>query len=61
MQNLASQVFGALPERLAILESSGEEGGGDVNILRFLGGKGPEEYSVNECRKVLENICNTMN
>jgi thyroxine 5-deiodinase len=44
MDNLASTAFGALPERLAILVAG---------KLVFLGGKGPEDYSVEACRKAL--------
>ena len=48
MANLASATFGALPERLVLLV------GGDVV---FLGGKGPEDYSVAECKAALAALC----
>jgi len=47
MENHAASTFGALPERLAILVD-GE--------LKFLGGKGPEDYSVLACREALDQI-----
>ena len=47
MENLASTTFGALPERLVILYK------GEV---MFLGGKGPEDYSVEECRAALATL-----
>ena len=47
MDNLAASTFGALPERLAVLVD-GE--------LKFLGGKGPEDYSVLECREALDQL-----
>mmetsp|Transcript_12201 Transcript_12201/g.14738 ORF Transcript_12201/g.14738 Transcript_12201/m.14738 type:complete len:105 (+) Transcript_12201:494-808(+) len=50
MDNLISKSFGALPERLAILVNG---------KLVFLGGKGPEEYSVLECRRALQDVVNT--
>lgn len=47
MDNLISISFGALPERLAVIVDG---------KLAFLGGKGPEEYSVLECRRALQEI-----
>ena len=47
MNNQCSLAFGALPERLAVL---------DRGRLVFLGGKGPEEYSVDACRRVLQKL-----
>jgi hypothetical protein len=47
MANSASQAFGALPERLSILVD---------RKVAFLGGKGPEMYSVAECRAALEKM-----
>ena len=45
MSNAASRVFGALPERLAIL-LNGE--------VKFVGGKGPEGYSIIDARDALQ-------
>lgn len=53
MDNLASTAFGALPERLAIIGTN--TGSVEANVL-FLGGKGPEEYSMNECEVALQGI-----
>lgn len=47
MENVCSHSFGALPERLAIL---------DKGRLIFLGGKGPEDYSVDACRRALGRL-----
>lgn len=47
MDNLAATTFGALPERLAILVD-GE--------LRFLGGRGPDDYSLLACRDALDQL-----
>mmetsp|Transcript_64820 Transcript_64820/g.130350 ORF Transcript_64820/g.130350 Transcript_64820/m.130350 type:complete len:138 (-) Transcript_64820:63-476(-) len=44
MENLASVTFGALPERLLVLVEG---------RVVFLGGKGPEDYSVKACREAL--------
>ena len=44
LSNYASLAFGALPERLAIVRDG---------RLVFLGGKGPEEYSVGAAREAL--------
>ena len=55
MDNAASFAFGALPERLAILARHGDAGG-EAARLRWLGGKGPEEYSVRACRDALGEL-----
>lgn len=47
MTNSVSHAFGAVPERLAILYNG---------KMVFLGGKGPETYSVDMCRNALENL-----
>jgi hypothetical protein len=47
IDNRASLAFGALPERLVILLNG---------QVKFIGGKGPEEYSVMECRRALEKL-----
>lgn len=47
MGNAASRAFGALPERLAVLV------GGE---LRWLGGKGPEGYSLLAARDALDTL-----
>jgi|AntAceMinimDraft_5_1070358.scaffolds.fasta_scaffold50090_1 thyroxine 5-deiodinase len=47
MGNAASLAFGALPERLAVLV------GGE---LRWLGGKGPENYSLLTARDALDTL-----
>ena len=49
MENSASLTFGALPERLAILDSAS-------GALLWLGGKGPEDYSVAAARNALEDL-----
>lgn len=51
MANSASKAFGALPERLCILLEG---------RVVFLGGKGPEKYSVKECRNALEALIATL-
>lgn len=52
MQNTVSKSFGALPERLTIIVN-GE--------MKFLGGKGPEDYSVDECQKALQQLLTKAN
>lgn len=52
MENLASIAFGALPERLVILVDG---------KVKFIGGKGPEDYSVMECRRALEQLLSSCN
>ena len=47
MANAASIAYGALPERLAILQGG---------VVRFIGGKGPEEYSIDEARIALRDV-----
>jgi len=47
MANLASYAFGALPERLVIVQGG---------VVRFIGGKGPEQYSTAEARDALERL-----
>ena len=47
MTNAASIAYGALPERLVILQSG---------LVRFIGGKGPEEYSIDEARIALRQL-----
>jgi type I thyroxine 5'-deiodinase len=44
MKNVASSSFGALPERLVILLDG---------RVAFIGGKGPEEYSIAAARRAL--------
>lgn len=48
MDNAASDFFGALPERLVIINNDGK--------IAWIGGKGPEEYSVAECAAALEKL-----
>ena len=48
MDNAASDYFGALPERLVILKGGGE--------IAWIGGKGPEEYSVSACAAALTEL-----
>ncbi len=48
MGDAASRAFGALPERLALLVPLAEGW-----QLAFLGGKGPDAYSVEACREAL--------
>ena len=50
MENKASLAFGALPERLAIVVNG---------RVHFLGGKGPEMYSVADCREALAKLLGT--
>ena len=50
MENKASLAFGALPERLAIVVNG---------RVHFLGGKGPEMYSVADCRAALAKLLGT--
>ena len=62
MDNLASCAFGALPERLVVLGAAGESGkegrgDGEQAEVLWLGGKGPEDYRVSDCRKALQDIC----
>lgn len=47
MTNAASLAFGALPERLVILRNG---------RVRFIGGKGPEEYSIAEAQQALREV-----
>ena len=47
MDNYASHFFGALPERLAIVYRG---------KLSFLGGRGPEDYSIQHCREALIDL-----
>mmetsp|Transcript_30797 Transcript_30797/g.60086 ORF Transcript_30797/g.60086 Transcript_30797/m.60086 type:complete len:121 (+) Transcript_30797:403-765(+) len=47
MENGASLAFGALPERLVILQAG---------QVRFIGGKGPEDYSILACKQALEDL-----
>ena len=47
MTNAASLAFGALPERLVILRKG---------RVMFIGGKGPEEYSIGEAQQALREI-----
>lgn len=47
LENVASNAYGALPERLVILQ------GGSV---RFIGGRGPDEYSIDKARKALHGL-----
>lgn len=47
MDNAASLAFGALPERLVILKGG---------VVRFIGGRGPEAYSIEECRTALQAL-----
>ena len=50
MENKASLAFGALHERLAIVVNG---------RVHFLGGKGPEMYSVADCRAALAKLLGT--
>mmetsp|Transcript_15150 Transcript_15150/g.39123 ORF Transcript_15150/g.39123 Transcript_15150/m.39123 type:complete len:98 (+) Transcript_15150:486-779(+) len=45
MDNALSVAFGALPERLVILRDG---------VVEWIGGKGPEDYSVGEMRAALD-------
>jgi hypothetical protein len=67
MDNGCSHAFGALPERLAIVSTAqgGEAapapapaGSSEASpvVLRWLGGKGPEDYSVLACRDALDRL-----
>ena len=47
LANEASLAFGALPERLVVLQGG---------VVRFVGGKGPEEYSIDEARQALRRL-----
>ena len=47
MSNAASLAYGALPERLVILQGG---------LVKFIGGKGPEEYSIQEGRQALSAL-----
>eukprot|EP00040_Diaphanoeca_grandis_P006419 m.37389 g.37389 ORF g.37389 m.37389 type:complete len:94 (-) comp17649_c0_seq3:59-340(-) len=47
MDNTASLSFGALPERLVIILDG---------RIEFIGGKGPEEYSLDEALVVLRTL-----
>ena len=47
LSNEASLTYGALPERLVVIEKG---------VVRFIGGKGPEEYSINEARVALAGL-----
>jgi len=47
MDNAASRAFGALPERLAILKNG---------KLEFVGGAGPDGYSVAACTAALKKL-----
>lgn len=47
MPNRASYAFGALPERLVIVQSG---------VVQFIGGKGPEQYSIAEARDALQRL-----
>ena len=47
MSNAASVAYGALPERLVILQDG---------VVRFIGGKGPEMYSISEARRALQRL-----
>ena len=44
LDNSASIDYGALPERLVILQHG---------VVQFIGGKGPEDYSIDEARRAL--------
>lgn len=47
LDNRASLAYGALPERLVILQEG---------TVVFIGGKGPEEYSIEAARRALEQL-----
>jgi len=47
LSNSASLAYGALPERLVILQAG---------AVRFIGGKGPESYSVDDARRALHEL-----
>lgn len=47
MANAASYAYGALPERLVVLHKG---------RVAFIGGKGPEDYSIDEARVALAAI-----
>ena len=47
LSNAASIAYGALPERLVLLQGG---------IVRFIGGKGPEEYSIDEAAAALASL-----
>lgn len=47
LANDAALAYGALPERLVILQ------GGEV---KFIGGRGPEQYSLKEAREALKRL-----
>ena len=47
LSNAASLAYGALPERLVILQAG---------AVRFIGGKGPEEYNIEDARRALQAL-----
>ena len=47
LENAASYAFGALPERLVVLHRG---------RVAFIGGKGPEEYSVDQLEAFLRTL-----
>ena len=47
LSNAASLAYGALPERIVIIKGG---------IVRFIGGKGPEQYSIDAAREALQQI-----
>ena len=49
LSNAASIAYGALPERLILLQDG---------VVRFIGGKGPEEYSIDEAATALRQLLN---
>ena len=48
MDNGMSNLFAAHPERLVVVQSG---------IVKFIGGRGPEDYSVDALRNYLQKSC----
>ena len=51
LANTASLTYGALPERLVVLRKG---------VVEFIGGKGPEAYSIDEARDALQRLVGTL-
>jgi len=47
LSNEAALTYGALPERLVVIEGG---------LVRFIGGKGPEDYSIDEAAEALRRL-----
>jgi len=51
INNIISQLFGAIPERMAIIYQ---------NKLFYLGGKGPFDYSIEKCENALKDLLSSV-